>query len=312
MIVSRKIIASFLAAAGMGLSVQTATADNTAATTEKQSLSDPAITLAVRDEKNNLACFESAAGFSCATPRPDASKGLPQITPLTEDGTVVARRIIDESTGIACYENTTGALWCGTLSADTSARAADISIASTEMGDMGATTRINDRQTGLVVYTNASGISGAVHGTTQPDMGSEKDLKHFNAVTMQRIRDYETGVTCYFAPAADQSFACATLAEDTTSGTDIRAILKVKDHPHLNYIVVDQGSNGITVNVGNQGVCTAQEQSIKTDNTSLDTKEIPTLTGTKVTRIIDEVFGIVTYSSPLGLSCGNIQAPKPQ
>lgn len=308
---SKKLFISFLAAAGMGLSARTVPAADATVFPEPQALTDPAITMVIKDEKNNLACFESpsGSGLSCATPHPGAGLSIQKVTPIASgNGGIIAHRIIDQSSGIACYVNQID-LWCHTLPADKAGSTADFSISTTLMGTMGETTRIHDHQTGLVIYTNNSALSGAAPGTPQPE--KEKEITDFTHAAMQRIRDYETGITCYFAPAANHNFACTTLTEDTVTGTDIRAILKVGD-PLLHYNIIDQGSNGIVINVGDEGICAVHAQPTNAKNSNLDFKDIPTLTGGKITRIIDERLGMVTYSNAGGLSCGLLApAPKP-
>lgn len=312
----KKFLARIAIAASIGIATQagSATTQETAPTENTNSTQGNAVTVVIRDSVNNLVCFQSASGFSCATPRADNTASLPQNTSLTINGAHIAERVIDAPSGIACYTSAAG-LWCGTPQADTalairpaSNTLNDIRIDSTMMGDMGDTYRIQDPQTGLVIYANQGGIGGAARGASES--GKEKDISTFSNVPVQRIRDYETGVACYFAPAARNGLACSTLKEDTTSGSDIRGIFKV-NNPKLQYNIVDQGANDTMVNVSDYGVCTLFSQIANTSNKKLDYKEIQGLDGTPVTRIIDEFLGTINYSSEKGLSCSNLTVPQP-
>lgn len=270
--------------------------------------------LTLVDENNKLACYESADGFSCsALQEKTLDAGRARVEAISSGSQTIMQKITDVEAGTVCYTNTAG-LWCAPMTAPGKASdAAEQPVFHVDVIDMagaGATYRIRDLSSGYALYTNAGGLGGAAMTKAEipADVEGVSSVTSFIAVAMQRVRDYETGVTCYIAPDARSGFACVSLSEDTTSGTDLRAIIKI-NLPEMRYSVIDLGSNGVVVNVSDSGVCAAPWQPREDGDPRLDVKDAATLTGTIARRVIDELPGIVSYHTEKGLSCGNL-APK--
>ncbi|MBI2234680.1 MAG: hypothetical protein HYU57_06825 [Micavibrio aeruginosavorus] len=279
---------------------------------------DIGLRLALVDETNKLACYESADGFSCsALQGKTLDAGRARVEAISSGARTIMQKITDVEAGTVCYANTAG-LWCAPLTAQGKASdAAEQPVFRVDVIDMagaGAAYRVRDPSSGYALYTNAGGLGGAA--MTKADVPEDVEgifsVTSFTAAAMQRVRDYEAGVTCYIAPDARAGFACVSLSEDTTSGTDQRAILKA-NLPEMRYSVIDIGSNGVVVNVSDSGVCAAPWQPREDGDSRLDVKDAATLTGTKARRVIDEMLGVVSYGTDKGLSCGNLvpKAPAP-
>lgn len=273
---------------------------------------DPGVRLTLVDDHNKLACYESADGFSCSPLLGQPLDGARASVETISDGSrPVLQKITDTAAGTVCYANTAG-LWCAPLKTGGGVKdaAPAYTIDVLEMAGAGVTYRIRDSYSGYAIYTNSGGLGGAamVAANVPEDVEGVFSVTSFTAAAMQRVRDYEAGVTCYLAPDARSGFACASLSEDTTTGTDQRAILKA-NLPDMRYSVIDLGSNGVVVNVSDFGVCTASWQPQEGSDSRLDVKDVQTLTGTKARRVVDEMLGVVSYSTEKGLSCGNL-APK--